>query len=549
MPLTGRARSRSWRTLALALAVPAVLAACGESPTGPSMTDAPLAPASFNADHHDLQATPPGYIRIGVVPAATEIVLGASSSFTLVDKETGATLFSGASGAATVTLLSAGGVDTRRWLQTACTGSESYRDDWVARAEALGYEEIRTEWVASAGCWRLQLGSQDQGWSARVAFKNQAIADGLAPADAWWPLVTIVLGDPQLTVSHDGVEEVVEAPVVLTSADGLVTINGAPYRGVAEVWTNGGGALAGINELPLEEYLYGVVPRELPPVPYGLPEAQKAQAVTARTYALANMGKRASDGYDLLPTTSDQVYGGYAAEHPVSTAAVDATAGVVATYQGDLIVTLYHSTSGGFTANSEDVYSNAVDYLRGVPDAERGEALEKVPTLEVFMRHANPTNLRAHAEGDFESDWSRYHRWTVSWTAEEMAEILATTVSGGITEVTAVEVTDRADHGRVRTVAFVTDAGVFEANKDAIRWTLRYFNSAGTQSSLRSTLFYIEPTTDPSTGEVTGWVAYGGGWGHGVGMSQTGAVGMAKRGRDYQEILRHYYRGVELEQR
>jgi stage II sporulation protein D len=529
----------------LALTLTLGVAACSDSPTGlDPMADRAMEPTSMSASLvAELQSTPDGYIRIGVVPSATEIELGAIGEYTLTNKATDVVLFSG-EGTTTVELLSAGGIDTRLWLQTACA-SETAKDDWLARAAALGYE-THTQFVSSVPCYRLLLGTLNQGWSARVAFKEQAIADGLAAADAFWKSITIVDGEPQIRVAFPGGEAVVQAPVVVTPAGELVTIDGAPYRGVAEVWTNASGALAGINELPLEEYLYGVVPRELPPEPYGLAEAQKAQAVAARTYALANMGKRSSDGYDLLPTTGDQVYGGYAAEHPVSTSAVDATAGIVAMFEGDFIVTLYHSTSGGFTANSEDVYTTEVPYLRGVPDAERGRAFEHVPTLEVFMRNANPVNLRAHAEGDFESDWSRYHRWTVSWTAEEMAEILSGTLGMPITEVLAIRVTDRADQGRVRTIEFETDVGTFEAHKDAIRWTLRYPTSTGAIASLRSTLFYIEPMLDRRSKEVIGWMAWGGGWGHGVGMSQTGAVGMAERGRSYEQILAHYYQGVEL---
>lgn len=534
----------------LYLAVLLVLApawlACADSLTGPqSATNDQTLLSPDDGVAASLQATPDGYIRIGVVPSATTIDIGAAGGFTITDKASGATLFTGSNDAATVELLSAGGTDTRYWLQTSCA-SEAYRDSWLALAADLGYE-TRTEHVPHVPCWRLLLGTVDQGWGDRVAFRDQAIADGLAGSDSFYKLITIV-GETELSIEFNGLEEVIEAPVVLTSDDGLVTINGRTYRGVAEVWTNSGGTLAGINELPLEEYLYGVVPRELPPVPYGEPEAQKAQAVTARTYALANMGKRSADGYDLLPTTGDQVYGGYEDEHPVSTAAVDATSGIVAVHQGSLITTLYHSTSGGWTANSEDVYTATVPYLRGVPDSERGEALEAVPTVEVFMRNSNPTNLRAAAEGDFESDWSRYHRWTVDWTAAEIAEVLAASLGQPITEVHAIRVVDRADQGRVRRVEFDTDVGTFAANKDAIRWTLRYINASGTHASLRSTLFFIEPVKNDS-GATTGWKAYGGGWGHGVGMSQTGAVGMAERGRSYLEILQHYYRGVEVEQR
>jgi stage II sporulation protein D len=350
--------------------------------------------------------------------------------------------------------------------------------------------------VPAANCWRTRLGTQDQGWSARVAFRNQAIADGLAGGDSFWTSVTIVSDETKLRVEHDGAEAILEAPVVLRADGGLVRINGRVYRGIAEVWTNSGGTLAGINEVLLEEYLYGVVPRELPPGPYGLPEAQKAQAVTARTYALANMGKRRADGYDLLPTTGDQVYGGYQDEHPVSTAAVDGTKGVVVVHNGTLITTLYHSTSGGWTANSEDVYTATVPYLRGVPDAERGRALEKVPDVSVFMRNANPTNLRARAEGDFEADWSIYHRWTVDWTVDELATILAANLGQPITTVHAVRVVDRADQGRVLRIEFDTDAGTFGVNKDGIRWVLNYYNASGAMAPLRSTLFFIEPVRD-----------------------------------------------------
>jgi stage II sporulation protein D len=115
--------------------------------------------------------------------------------------------------------------------------------------------------------------------------------------------------------------------------------------------------------------------------------------------------------------------------------------------------------------------------------------------------------------------------------------------------VRGIEVVERADHGRVRKIVFHTEAGTFEALKDNVRTRLPYVAANGNLASLRSTMFFIEPVTDSRTRVITGWKAYGGGWGHGVGMSQTGAVGMAERGRSYEEILKHYYQGVELAQR
>jgi stage II sporulation protein D len=538
---------RACRRPAGALLGLALLAGCSDRLPTESRLDAPPVP-SFSTSAANLSATPAGYIRIGVVPSATSVRIGADGPFTIQNKATGATLFSGSDSEATVTLLTSGTVDTRRWLQTACAGAAA-RDAWLAKAEALGHE-TRTEYAAHASCWRLQLGTLDQGWSARVAFRNKAIADGLAGSDSWWPLVTIVHGETRLQLSYGGSSRAVSAPVVLAAEGGLVKIDGKPYRGLAEVWTNSSATLAGINEVRFEEYLYGVVPRELPPTIWDELEAQKAQAVAARTYALSGMGKRSADGYDLLPTTSDQVYGGYAAEHPLSTRAVQETDGVVATYGGKLIQALFSSTTGGHTASNEEVYNSApVPYLRGVPDAQRGEAFAHVPSLEVFKRHANPTNLRAAAEGDFEADWSRYHRWTFEWTAEEMARVISEATGASVTQVSAINVLERGPSGRVLKIEYVTDAGTFYEYKDRIRWSLKYVTASGSLASLRSTLFFIEPVRDPRTKAGLGFKAYGGGWGHGVGLSQTGAVGMAEKGATYEEILKHYYQGISLETR
>ena len=290
-----------------------------------------------------------------------------------------------------------------------------------------------------------------------------------------------------------------------------------------------------------------MVPRELGPVAFPLLEAQKAQAVAARTYAIANIGRRASDGYDLRATTDDQVYGGYAAEHPLSNRAVDETAGLVATYAGKPIDALYSSTSGGHTADNEESFSGTpVSYLRGVPDAERGDAFEHVPSLSVFMAHANPISLRAQKEGDAESDWSRYHRWTFEWTLSELSAVLSASAGVQVGNVQAINVLSRGPSGRVLSIVFVTDAGTFTVEKGAIRTFLKYLDADGKQVALPSTLFYVEPIVDRASKAVTGYRVYGGGFGHGVGLSQTGAVGLAQKGQDFREILRHYYQGIDV---
>ena len=524
------------------LVLAAVLGACADQdPVGP----VPREPGAAVRGDLRIQAFD-GRIRIGVVPTAVSVAIGSAADYEIRDRASGALLMAGGNGSATVTLQSV----IRSWyrLQVMC-GTAANVATRKAAAEAKGYPTM-TEFAAAASCTRLFIGRFDpppaNTFAARTAFKNQLIAEGLAAADAFY----VVKADPGVTVyrvTRGAQSADANGPVVLTSSDGLVTIAGVVYRGVAEVRANSAGSLAGINELPMEEYLYGVVPRELGPTVFPELEALKAQAVAARTYALSGLGKRAADGYDLLATTSDQVYGGYEAEHPLSTRAVDETAGIAAVYDGKLITALYSSTSGGFTANNEEAFASApVPYLRGVPDAERGEAFEHVPSLEVFRSHAGARSLRSAREGDFESDWARFHRWSFEWTAREISDVISAHAGQPVGKVLAITVTERGPSGRALAIEYVTEAGTFTDTRDHIRTSLKFINASGAQQNLLSTLFFIEPVTDRRTGEVDGFVAYGGGFGHGVGLSQTGAVGMAEKGHGYEEILRHYYQGIEL---
>ncbi|ALC86882.1 hypothetical protein AM499_14420 [Bacillus sp. FJAT-22090] len=489
-------------------------------------------------------------IRIGVNPAVESLTVGGNGEFDVIDKITGEVLFEGNNEELTVELGESAISKTNYRLQVAFSTSNAYIADWLSRAESFGYPTYLEEFNNG---YRLLIGEfpSDASFSVRNAFKNEIVAKGLGAADAYWRLITIVEGEAQMAVKKG--EEVKNShnQIQIIGEEGsLVKINGKLYRGIAEVGFNSTGSLAGINELSMEEYLYGVVPRELPPNPYGEVEAQKAQAVAARTYAASNMGKRSKDGYDLLPTTSDQVYGGYEAEHPVSNAAVDGTKGVVATYEGKLITAVFNSTSGGYSANNEDVWnSEPTPYLRGVPDAERGKALEHVPTLEVFKNSANSTSLRAAKNGDYEADWSRYHRWNFEWTAEEMQDVVSEYFNVDSGKILEVNVIERSNSGRVLEIEFVTENGTFYEYKDRIRTALKYINASGNKASLLSTLFFIDSVKDKKTKEVIGYKAYGGGWGHGVGLSQTGAMGMAVKGYTYDTILKHYYTGIDLETR
>ena len=483
-------------------------------------------------------------IRIGVVQSASSITLGSAADYVVRDKGTGLAIFPGHAGSVGVALLSVG--EARYHLQVMCAGNLATVQERKDAAEAEGYPTL-AEYYAAGSCTRLYIGdfAISGTFGVRTAFKNELIARGLAPSDAFWRSITPV-GGTVYAVTSGATTKQVNNPVTITSSDGIVTINGRPYRGLGEARVNSTATLAGINQLPLEQYLYGVVPRELGPIAYPEMEAQKAQAIVARTYAIVGLGKRSSDGYDLTATTSDQVYGGYD-EYALSNQAVDETRGMVVTQDGRLISTLYFSTSGGHTADNEEAFNSAaVPYLRGVPDAERGNAFERVPSLAVFKSYANPASLRATKEGDFESDWSRYHRWTFEWTADEISSVVSAFAGQPVGKVLEINALERGPSGRVLKLEYVTEAGNFYAYRDAIRASLRYINATGTPTNLLSTLFFIEPVTNRKTKEVTGFIAYGGGFGHGVGMSQTGAAGMAQKGHTVDEILQHYYQGIEL---
>lgn len=173
-----------------------------------------------------------------------------------------------------------------------------------------------------------------------------------------------------------------------------VRLNGKAYRGKIEVFVNSRGSLTVVNVVPLEEYLLGVVPAEL-----GLPqlEAQKAQAVAARTYAIANIGGYGKQGFDMVPTVWSQVYKGVSIENKMGTQAVRETRGVVASYDGKPITAYYTSTCGGRTENSENIFDHAEPYLRGVECSLEGRR-----HFDPFLIKTNRTAPKLRDEGNLE---------------------------------------------------------------------------------------------------------------------------------------------------
>ena len=150
--------------------------------------------------------------------------------------------------------------------------------------------------------------------------------------------------------------------VIKPLSPGFVSAKGKWYRGIIMI-QNKNGKLTVINNVPLEDYIKGVVPSEMPSS--WATEAHKAQAIAARSYALANLGKRAKYGYDLKDTTEDQAYGGASKETPDTNYAVDETKGIVLTYNMKVINAYYSASAGGQT--NVNSWGSSLPYLRSVP--------------------------------------------------------------------------------------------------------------------------------------------------------------------------------------
>jgi stage II sporulation protein D len=304
--------------------------------------------------------------------------------------------------------------------------------------------------------------------------------------------------------------------------DRFVTVNGKPYRGVVEVYAGGGGVLA-VNELPLEAYVAGVVNVEMGRRASNEVAALEAQAVVTRTYALQNLGKYTSDGYDLRASVSDQAYGGVESETEQGWRSVRSTAALVVTYRGEPITTFFHSTCGFSTASPEEVFrfGQELPYLSPVSDA--------------------------HAGGHY-CDISPHYRWTVEWSGAELTRILRETVPSvlgveraAIDALADVRVQRTGRSGRVAEVRIAVARGEVPVFGPDLR---RVFLKPDGRL-LGSTAFQL--AVEKRSGQVERVRASGAGWGHGVGMCQWGAVGRARAGQDVRTIISTYFPGTRLE--
>lgn len=310
----------------------------------------------------------------------------------------------------------------------------------------------------------------------------------------------------------------------------FATIEHRQYRGELEFLVRPSG-LTLVNIVNLEEYLYSVVPSEMyatMPV-----EALKVQAMAARTYTLRSLGRYASRGFDVLGSVASSEYRGVDREHPNSTAAVDATRGLVLRYGGQLIEALYSADHGGHSAASAEVWGGAQPYLQARLDADPEGAPEFPLTPDALDRW-----LRGLPEV-YASTSGFGLRSTFRWVHVVPAERIQAIIDGraaNIGRIVRVIPRSRSVGGHVSRVEFVGTKGSYFVTGDAIRSVL---------GGIKSNLFRIEVLYG-ADGYPREYLIIGGGSGHGVGLSQLGAAGRALAGQTAEEIIAHYYPGATV---
>lgn len=296
-----------------------------------------------------------------------------------------------------------------------------------------------------------------------------------------------------LVVSPDSLS----GPIIVEAFGGHVNINGTPYRGKLELIPALGG-LHIINIVDIENYLKGVVPSEVMP---GWPvEVLKAQAVAARTYAYYHlMNSSSGSPWDLDATVRFQVYRGVSAEADSTNSAVMQTAGEIITYNGKPIIAYFHSTCGGGTVNGGEVWSGSdFPYLAAVRCPHCSE--------------------------------SPHYEWKTQLSLDDIRDAVAARYKT-VTRINSIRFNRTGN--RVAEVKIVHSNGNLALGGNEFRMLFP-------GQTIKSMHFRAQRSG-------SNLILHGNGWGHGVGMCQWGAKGLADRGLNYRRILSYYYRGIRIE--
>ena len=458
--------------------------------------------------------------------------------------------------------------------------ASSYND---AKAEASEY--------ISNGYSNAVAGYYKNDWAVIIyGYENMSAANSAASAlggKALSPSDVTILdidGNPILLIADS------DAYFMGTGSTPVVDLGARSYRGIIDFIHNSDGTITAVNVIDLEEYLYGVVASEIPSS-YEY-EAIKAQACAARTYALYKWNRESDIGYDICDSTHCQAYMGYDYEDSTTRQAVIDTEGELIYYNGSPIEALFFSSSGGYTEDAVNVWGTDVAYLKAVddgqeincPEWERTITLDdldnliqtngynigsatgmritidnktnRVQKLEILGTEGTKTITLEACRTVFGSIGSSFNsrNYTITNGVVE---------SGGKTEtvtsnVIGTFISEPLEGFKVGSDYVIgADCAVIYSNAsgakaygydgkeidlDDIPNIDDLITTTTTVTTSNSTSGTTVISSKGSTIEIKGY-----GIGHGVGLSQMGANGMAKNGADYKEILKHYYTGVTVE--
>ncbi len=413
--------------------------------------------------------------------------------------------------------------------------------------------------VTGPGKWRVYVWFSDRSSAeeAVTGFKTNGYEAALLPGNNY--RLTLSFGSDEILIDVD--EDYAYPQFEALSEDNKVTIidlGTRSYRGRLEVGRYQKAGITAVNIVKLEEYLYSVVSSEMPES-YPI-EALKAQAVASRSYAIVKGGlggaSDAKNGYRINDTTDFQVYRGYTYENDAAIKAVAATQGETVNYNSKVIEAYYFSSGGGATESSEAVWNVELPYLQGKPDLYEGKY------------SVTP--------------------WRVDFSYSEIGRLVAA-YYGSLGTITGIDAVKVSESGRVSLLRIKGELSSLSLQTSAIRSTLglkgtkfkivkygdepdtvyvqgtgnAYLNKLGD-----SYVMSVDGVTELGSKGLTQYIArsaynfwgfgasapagpetvyfYGLGSGHGVGMSQTGAAGMAAEGYTYKEILEYYYSGCKV---
>lgn len=300
------------------------------------------------------------------------------------------------------------------------------------------------------------------------------------------------------------------------------------YRGNMEFFVdNETKTLLAVNHINLEEYLYSVLPSEMPD--FYPPEALKAQAILARTYVLRTMKKNSY--FDLCDSQKCQVYKGTENETSHTAQAINNTQGIILTYDNKPVYAVFSSNCGGISQSSKSAWGFEFDYLKSRLDYKNNNITYSPYTFKKLFQSC-PVSYCEPSEYVN----SKNYRWGVYVTAEDIAEKISNKKSIG--KIKAILVLKRTISGHIQKILIKATKGDFLLDSES---KIKYYLSF---DRLKSTAFIIEPYYNGKY--LDSVMIYGAGWGHAVGMCQSGASGRADAGHDYRQILGHYFPNTKL---